>query len=885
MQPIHTFNVSPALPPHLEKLRQLAYNIHWDWSTEAKDLFRRLDLDLWESSHHNPVLMLGTISQTRLQVVEEDEGFLAQMDRAARQLEEYLQEGTWYQRSRGQGAGIRERGATDHSDHPNSRALLISEESQHLKSQNADECYAYFSAEFGLVDCLPIYSGGLGVLAGDHLKSASDLGLPLVGVGLLYQQGYFAQYLNPDGWQQERYPINDFYNMPLHLERNADGSELRIAVPYPGRTVYARVWRVQVGRIPLYLLDTNIEPNNPYDHDITNQLYGGDIDMRIHQEIMLGIGGVLMLKALGYKVTAYHMNEGHSAFLSLERIRGLIQEEKLDYATARQVVISSNIFTTHTPVPAGIDLFPPDKVLYYLGHYADIFGLSKDQFLGLGRENTGDLTAPFSMAVLALKMATFANGVAQLHGVVSREMFQGLWRNLPEDEVPITAITNGVHALSCVANSTQELYDRYLGPTWSSAPADHQLWERVEAIPDEELWRNHERCKVEMIVAVREHLVKHLRDRGASPQEIASSQEVLDPATLTIGFARRFATYKRATLWMRDIERIKHILMAKDRKVQFVIAGKAHPKDIPGKELIRDINHFIQEHGVQKQVVFVPNYDIHIARLLVAGCDVWLNTPRRPREASGTSGMKAAMNGLLNLSVLDGWWDEADYVRTGWAIGHGESYDDPHYQDEVEANAFYELLEKEVVPLFYHREHDGLPRLWIAKMKAAIRYNCPFFNTARMVRDYATKAYFPASDRYHTLTASKYTPAQELAQWKVNLIDNWFNIKIANVDIAAGSEVQVNQNISVKAQIDLANLSPEDVQVELYQGAVDASGEIVGGMAHEMECQGHDQQGYSIYTGTITYTSSGLQGLSLRVLPKHPLLSSPYEPRVIMWAS
>lgn len=851
MQPIYTFNVSPALPPHLEKLRQLAYNIHWDWNTEAKDLFRRLDLDLWESSHHNPVLMLGTISQTRLQEVVEDEGFLAQMDRAARQLEEYLQDGTWYERNRSQ----------------------------------ESECYAYFSAEFGLVDCLPIYSGGLGVLAGDHLKSASDLGLPLVGVGLLYQQGYFAQYLNPDGWQQERYPINDFYNMPLHLERHPNGSELRIAVPYPGRTVYARVWRVQVGRVPLYLLDTNIEPNNPYDHDITDQLYGGDIDMRIHQEIMLGIGGVLMLKALGYKVTAYHMNEGHSAFLTLERIRGLMQEG-LDYATARQLVISSNIFTTHTPVPAGIDLFPPDKILYYLGHYADEFGLSKDQFLGLGRENTGDLTAPFSMAVFALKMATFANGVAQLHGVVSREMFQGLWRSLPEDEVPITAITNGVHARSCVAKSTQELYDRYLGPTWSSAPADHQLWERVDAIPDEELWRNHERCKVEMIVAVREHLVKHLRDRGASPAEIASSQEVLDPSTLTIGFARRFATYKRATLWMRDIERIKRILMAnKDRKVQFVIAGKAHPKDIPGKELIRDINHFIQEHGVEKQVVFVPNYDIHIARLLVAGCDVWLNTPRRPREASGTSGMKAAMNGLLNLSVLDGWWDEADYVRTGWAIGHGESYDDPHYQDEVEANAFYELLEKEVVPLFYNRDADGLPRQWLAKMKAAIRYNCPFFNTARMVRDYARKAYFPASDRYHTLTANHYSPARELAQWKVNLLDRWFNIKIVNIDIAASSDVQVNQNISVKAQIDLANLSPEDVQVELYQGAVDASGEIVNGIAHEMNFQGRDQQGYSIYTGTITYTTSGLQGLSLRVLPKHALLSSPYEPRVIMWAN
>ncbi|MBD2562059.1 MULTISPECIES: alpha-glucan family phosphorylase [Nostoc] len=853
MQPIRTFNVSPSLPPRLEPLRRLAYNLHWDWNVESKDLFRRLDSDLWESSHHNPVLMLGTISQSRLLEVVEDEGFLAQMDRADRQLEDYLQERTWYQKQR---------------------------------EQKPKECYAYFSAEFGLVDCLPVYSGGLGVLAGDHLKSASDLGLPLVGVGLLYQQGYFAQYLNADGWQQERYLLNDFYNMPLHLERNADGSELRIAVDYPGRKVYARVWRVQVGTVPLYLLDTNIEPNNTYDHDITDQLYGGDIDMRIHQEIMLGIGGVQMLKALGLKVTAYHMNEGHAAFSALERIRLLIQEEGLNYAQAKQVVASSNIFTTHTPVPAGIDLFAPDKMLYYLGYYAEIFGLPKEQFLGLGRENTGDLSGPFSMAVLALKMATFSNGVAQLHGVVSRQMFQGLWQKVPVEEVPIAAITNGVHARSCVAKSTQELYDRYLGPNWSSAPPDSQLWERMEAIPDEELWRNHERCRLDMILYVREHLVKHLTDRGASASEIVQAQEVLDPYAFTIGFARRFATYKRATLWMRDLERIKRLLLAnKDRKVQFVIAGKAHPKDIPGKELIRDINHFIREHHLEKQVVFVPNYDIHISRLMVAGCDIWLNTPRRPREASGTSGMKAAMNGLPNLSVLDGWWDEADYVRTGWAIGHGENYDDPNYQDEVEANALYELLEKEVVPLFYeHRDSDGLPRPWVAKMKDAIRLNCPFFNTARMVGEYAQRAYFPASDRYHTLTVDNYAPAKELAAWKEKLSEHWFNIRIKDVDVSAASDIEVNQTVAVKAKVDLATLTNDDVQVELYQGAIDANGEIVNAIPVVMDYQGEDAQQLSIYTGNITYTASGLQGLSLRVLPKNPHLANPYEPRLIAWA-
>jgi len=863
MHPIRTFNVSPSLPPRLEPLRKLAYNLHWDWNSDTKDLFRRLDRDLWNSSRHNPVLMLGTISQTRLQEVAEDDGFIAQMERAAQQLDDYHHRLTWYHKNR-QGVGK--------GDVPAGTAAK-------------KECYAYFCAEFGLTDCIPIYSGGLGVLAGDHLKSASDLGLPLVAVGLLYQEGYFAQYLSADGWQQERYPVNDFYNMPLHPERNPDGTELRISVEYPGRLVWARVWRVQVGTVPLYLLDTNIEPNNPYDHDITDELYGGDLDMRIHQEIMLGIGGFRMLKALGYEPTVYHLNEGHSGFLILERIRTLIEQEGLTLAEAKQVAQSTQVFTTHTPVSAGFDLFPPDKAMYYVGHYAHIYGLSREEFLGLGRENTGDLSSPFSMAALAIKTSSFVNGVAQLHGVVSREMFKSLWPNLPIDEVPITAITNGVHARSCVAKSTQELYDRYLGPTWSEKGADHPLWERVKSIPDEELWRNHERSRSEMVVFARERLVKHLRSRGASPAEIAQAEEVLDPSVLTIGFARRFATYKRATLWMRDRERIKRILQSqKDRRVQLVIAGKAHPKDLPGKELIRDISHYIREEGMSRYVVFIPDYDIHVARLMVAGCDVWLNTPRRPREASGTSGMKAAMNGGLNLSILDGWWDEADYVRTGWPIGHGEDYDDPNYQDDVEANAFYDLLEQEVVPLFYDRDGEGIPHRWIEKMKDAIRLNCPFFNTARMVRDYATHGYFPASDRHQVMTANHYAPAKELAHWKNHLFQHWYNIKVESIDVSTGTEVQVNQSIAVKARIHLAGLTANDVQVELYQGAVDANGDIINGVPVVMSQEGQDQQGYSIYTANIIYAASGLQGLSLRVLPKHQYLSSPYELGLIHWA-
>ncbi len=862
MQPIRTFNVTPALPKRLEPLRKLAYNLHWTWSVESTSLFRRLDHDLWDASRHNPVLMLGTISQERLQEAAEDEGFLAQLDRAARQLENYLERRTWFDKHR-------------------------------TAQASEGECYAYFSAEFGLTDCLPIYSGGLGVLAGDHLKSASDLGLPLVGVGLLYQKGYFSQYLNADGWQQERYPINDFHNLPLHLERDAEGAELRIEVDCPGRKVYARVWRVQVGSVPLYLLDTNIEPNNQYDQDITDYLYGGDKDLRIHQEILLGIGGVRMLKALGLKITAFHMNEGHSAFLALERIRLMIQEDGLSFEEAHQVAQSTQLFTTHTPVPAGIDLFPVDKIDYYLGHYADSFRLTKEEFHALGREDPGDLRSDFSMAVLAINMATFINGVAKLHGEVSRNMFKGLWPKLPATEVPITSVTNGIHALTWVHGDTQDLYERYLGPRWSDAPPEDELWPRVHSIPDEELWRNHERCRARLVVFARERLQKQMRERGASPSDIMAAGEVLDPYALTIGFARRFATYKRATLFLRDVERIKHLLSSKDRPVQFIVAGKAHPKDDPGKELIRKIVHFLREEGLSSRIVFMEDYDMYVSRLMVAGCDVWLNTPRRPREASGTSGMKAAMNGLLNLSVLDGWWDEADYVRTGWAIGKGEDYTDLTYQDDVEANALYELLEKEVCPLFYDRGEDSIPRGWVAKMKDAIRLNSPVFNTARMVRDYALKGYFPASDRYRIMTSNQYAPAKTLAHWKQSLFHHWYAIRIEDIDISSGdasdlpvpSELLVNQTIAIKARLNLAHLKPEDVQVELYQGAVNETGQIVQGQAVSLIHQGIDpQSNSSIYTGTLAYTSSGLHGLALRVLPRHADLTNVYEPRLILWA-
>ncbi|WP_031292573.1 alpha-glucan family phosphorylase [Leptolyngbya sp. Heron Island J] len=853
MRPIRTFNVTPTLPASLAPLRQLAENIHWDWDVETIDLFKRLDPDLWASSRYNPILMLSTISQDRLQTVAEDGGFLAQMHRAVERLEHYLSAQSWYDVNRA--------------------------------NPTSHECYAYFSMEFGLTTCLPVYSGGLGVLAGDHLKTASDLGLPLVGVGLLYQEGYFAQYLNADGWQQERYPINDFYNMPLALERDQEGNELRIAVDFPGRKVYARIWRVTVGRVPLYLLDTNIDPNAPHDQDICDRLYGGDIDMRIQQEMMLGIGGVRMLRALGLHPSAYHLNEGHSAFLALERIRMLMDDHSLSFSEAQQVAQASQLFTTHTPVPAGIDLFPPDKVFHYLGHYAAHFGLSHEHFLSFGRESEGDLNSSFSMAVLAIKMASFVNGVSKLHGAVSRGMFGGLWPDLPSDEVPITSITNGVHTRSCVAKSTQELYDRYLGPTWDSASVDDPIWDKVSAIPDEEIWRNHENCRSHLVVSVRDRLCKAVKERGGSHLEMERAQEVLDPGILTIGFARRFATYKRATLFLRDVERLRKIVEnSLGRRVQFVIAGKAHPKDIPGKELIRNIIHFTRDEGLDRSIVFVPNYDIHVARWMVSGCDVWLNNPRRPREASGTSGMKAAMNGLPNLSVLDGWWDEADYVSTGWPIGSGEDYDDPDYQDEVEANDLYELLETAVVPLFYERNEHGIPRGWVAKMKAAIRLNTPAFNTARMLQEYATQGYFAASDRGRQLVADNFTPAKALAQWQSELSRYWEHIAVHEISLSHDTNLQVNEPLQVTARVQLGELQPTDVSVEFYQGGIDIDGELRGGQAVAMIYRGQDADGSSLYTLNVAYYNSGLQGFSLRVLPNHDYLSSPYMPRLIYWA-
>jgi starch phosphorylase len=850
-RPIFTYAVAPSLPKELDCLRELSHNLLWSWDHELLELFMRLDSDLWEETNHNPVQMLGRIRQEVLNAAARDDAFLAQLERAHERCREYVNSrSTWFQQTH---AGTERRPI------------------------------AYFCAEFGVTECMPIYSGGLGLLAGDHLRSASDLGVPVVGIGLLYQQGYFRQYLNVDGWQQERYPENDFYTLPLRLEHTADGGPATVAVEYPGRTVHAQIWRVQVGRVPLYLLDTNIPANSPADQDITNQLYGGDRDMRIKQEILLGIGGYKALGVVGLDPCVCHMNEGHSAFMALERCRRLMTERGLSFAEAREATRAGTVFTTHTPVPSGNDYFAPALMEQYFRDFAGSLKLSLREFLALGRQDPGNDAEEFCMTVLALHMAGHGNGVSKLHGLISRKMWRKVWPGLPIEEVPISSITNGVHAPSWVSRDMAGLFTRYLGPRWREDPGDYALWSRIHHIPDEELWRTHERRRERLVAFARQRLRAQLEAIGAPRGEASQADEILNPEALTIGFARRFATYKRATLLLRNPERLLRILNEKDRPVQLIFAGKAHPHDAAGKELIRQIVHFSRLPGVRHRMVFLEDYDITVARYLVQGVDIWLNTPRRPLEASGTSGMKAALNGALNLSILDGWWDEAYNPETGWAIGSGEEYGEEKYEDEVESNALYNVLEKEIVPLFFTRAQNGLPKAWLSKMKASMRQLGPQFNAKRMVREYVEESYLPSQRRYSDLAGQDFQRARNLVAWKAFLRSEWGNIKIVDVGSDLHENLKVGDSLTVRALVKLGRLTPKDVAVELYQGQLDARGDIVHARIIRMTPGGiSGDDAYEFY-GAIESGTSGRHGYTVRILPNHPDLVSPLEEGLILW--
>ena len=845
---IRQFTVLPSIPDRLKALTKLAYNLWWCWHADAVVLFRRVEPALFDELDHSPIRLGYAVSQKRLEELSCDESFLAHMDRVSGEFDEYMNRKTWFQEKHAGEAGLK---------------------------------IAYFSMEFGLHESVPVYSGGLGVLAGDHLKSASDLGLPLVGVSLMYREGYFRQYLNNDGWQQELYPENDFFNLPI-IPEETDGKPVLVAVDLPGRELKLRIWRVQVGRVPLYLLDADIPENRPEDRTITAQLYGGDTNLRIQQEIVLGIGGMRALAALGQFPTVCHMNEGHAAFSSLERVRILMKDRGLDFATAYESVKAGTAFTTHTPVPAGNDVFQPSQIEGFLGSYIDQLGLDRRSFYALGRQRPDDDGEPFGMTVLAIKMSNTSNGVSALHGHVSRGMWSGMWPTLPKAEVPISSITNGVHTQSWLAPEMGQLFERYLGVQWDSKPVEFAVWNRIEQVPDEELWRTHGKCREKLVAFARFRLKRQLQRRGAPLHEQAAADEVLDPEALTIGFARRFATYKRGDLVFRDVERLKAILNDSAKPVQIIFAGKAHPKDNGGKELIQRVVQMARRAEFRKRVVFLEDYDMNVARHLVHGVDVWLNNPRRPLEASGTSGMKVAVNGGLNLSILDGWWVEGYNRENGFAIGAGEEYSDLKYQDDVESRSIYDLIERELVPVFYQRSTDGLPRGWIHRMKQAIRTLVPAFNTNRMVEDYLSKCYLPAHRREAALNSNGLKPATELAQWRRRMGRDWNGIRVEAFEAAGEQLLRVGQEFPVKVRIALGNAKPDDLDVQLCYGSVDASGDIPEPRSASLSVE-RTEGGSAIYAGSVPCETSGQFGYTVRVLPKHTNLPNAFEPGLVTW--
>lgn len=854
IKPVATVRVVPDLPKPLHRLQDLAYNLRWSWDQDSIALFRRLDPDLWEATYHNPIQLLGRVSQDRLRQVSADPAYMSTLQKAAADFDAYMaSKDTWYR-------------------------------SHRLNKGKSDPVIAYFSMEYGLTECLQTYSGGLGILSGDHLKSASDLGLPLVGVGLLYQEGYFQQYLNADGYQQEIYPINDFANLPITQVLQENGTPLKLSVPLPGRQLYFQVWKVQVGRVPLYLLDTNI-PDNPRsdDRNVTDRLYGGDRRQRIRQEIVLGIGGIRMLEAIGMRPSVCHMNEGHSAFLALERIRIMMAETKISFSQARELTRASTLFTTHTPVPAGLERFGYDLIDEHFGDYWDKIGLNRDQFHDIGRERIDNYDL-FSMAVLAIHLASDANGVAELHGDVSRGMWQWMYPDVPTSEIPIGSVTNGVHVQTWVSREMATLFDRYLDPSWRTEEDNHDVWQSVDQIPDAELWRTHARRRERLVAFTRLRLRDQLIHRNASQRDIDAAEEVLNPDALTIGFARRFATYKRATLIFRDIDRLKKLVNDPDRPVQFIFAGKAHPHDEEGKAFIKRIVNLARDPELRHSIVFLENYDMLVARYLIQGVDVWLNNPRRPKEASGTSGMKVIYNGGLNFSTLDGWWAEAYSADVGWGIGAGEEYSERagEVQDAIESEALYNVLEQDIVPLYYDRTRDALPRPWIGKVKASMKKLAQFFNTRRMVREYAEKYYLPEYERAHEMTHPDLKRGLAFAAWRAGIEQTWRNISVNHVDVPFET-LKVGQQIEIKATVNLGQLQNGDVKVQLFYGELNTDGEIETGSAVDMD-HISSKNGDHVYATKITYENSGNRGISVRVLPKHEYLPSPFVPGLITWA-
>jgi glycogen phosphorylase len=842
--------VFPIMPARISRLYELAYNLWWSWHQEARVLYSNLNPALWDSVGHSPVRFLSEVEPQLLEQAAHDARYLERYDSVMSAFDRYMHprpDETWFSRT-----------------YPEMENRPI----------------AYFSAEFGLHEALPIYSGGLGILSGDHCKEASDLGLPFVGVGFLYPQGYFRQCITREGVQEAYYDKLHFSEAPAVPATGPDGNEVMISVELPGREIHAKVWKLQVGRIPLYLMDTDVPPNAPADRELSARLYGGDRDIRISQEIVLGIGGVRALRALGITPAAWHLNEGHAAFLGLERCRELIAQG-LSFREAREVVATNSLFTTHTPVPAGNDAFSYDLIDKYFNSYWGQLALTRDQFLSVAREDHG-WGPTYSMTILALRLTGQHNGVSALHGDVSRRMWQFLWPGVDADEVPIEAITNGIHSPSWIAPEMDALFKRYLREDWAEHVDEQEMWNKILEIPDAELWQVHMGLKKALIAYTRKRLSEHHLRLGEGTHQMAEFEQMLNPEALLIGFARRFATYKRAALIFRDLPRVEKLLNDPLRPIQIVFAGKAHPADQPGKALIEQVYRISRSDALRGKVVFLENYDIDMARYLVSGADMWLNNPIRPHEASGTSGQKAALNGLPNCSILDGWWAEGYDGQNGWAIGEEREYHDQNAQDEADSLSLYELLENEIIPCYFERSADNLPHCWLAVMKEAIRTCAPAFSMRRMVKEYTTRFYVPAIQQGIEIGQKYYEKARVLAVWKNKIQQAWPSLEIY-ADARRDGQLSLGEGIEVRAWIKAQELTPADLNVELVYGE-EKDEQIAVQHKLPMKYMHQEQDNSYRYELRLQPASSGSFAYGVRVLPTHPALANKHDMGLIRWA-
>ncbi len=843
MYKLETVSVIPRLPKDLNRLWELAYNFWFSWNSPCRALFRTIDPPLWTETKHNPVKFLMSVREEALQKAAANEQFRRDYQKVLQQFDHYLGKESWFAQN-----------------YPELR----------------EEKIAYFSAEFGLHESHPIYSGGLGLLAGDHLKSASDLGLPLVGVGLLYEYGYFTQMIDQEGRQQAGYILQDFAKRPVSPVLT-EGQESFVSLLIGEREVLVKLWQCQIGRVQLYLLDTNVRQNPPEFRQITSQLYGGNRSTRIAQEIVLGIGGVKALRHLGINPIAWHINEGHAAFLILERIRELMAVG-LSWQEAREIISKNTLFTTHTPVPAGHDLFQSSLVEEYLGRYCREMGLELAQLLELGWDQERQ---EFNMTLLALKQSDFCNGVSKLHGRVSQEIFKNFYPQIPVEEVPVSYITNGIHTATWLAQDLKQIYQIYLGEDWEENLTNPNMWKKIYHIPDNLLWMVHKSLKEKLVNYARSNIKARLLRNQEPIHQIKEVDQYLDCNALTLGFARRFATYKRANLLFQDREHLKKILNNPEKPVQIIFAGKAHPADLEGQKLLKEVIEISQDPDFAGKIVFLENYDIHIARTLVQGVDVWLNTPRRPQEASGTSGQKAAANGVLNFSVLDGWWPEAYNGHNGFAIGEAKAYQNPEIQDKDDCFSLYNILEEQIIPLYF-KQTNGIPLEWVKKMKNSLFSISPAFSTERMVQEYTSRFYVPSMQRWQYFIRNNYQAAAQLSQFKAYLTSHWNQVKITRMENSAGSEITLGEKIQVKVWVQLGTINPQDVELELVYGQLDQQHNLSQLVICPLSYGKEETKGKHYYQGELDLPQ-GTHTYTVRVVPKHPDLCHKFELPLIAW--